>query len=71
MIVIGGSATGMATALALRRDGHQVTVLERESLPPCNSSVEAFERWERSGSPQSRHSHAFLARLHNKGEFRP
>ena len=65
VIVIGGSFTGMATALALSQQGHRVTVLEKEALPRCETSVEAFERWERRGSPQSRHSHAFLARLHN------
>src|SRR5262245_21089424 len=28
------------------------------------SHVEAFERWDRRGSPQVRHSHAFLGRLY-------
>jgi len=55
----------MASALALSKQGRQVTILEKEALPRCDSPVEAFERWERRGSPQSRHSHAFLARLHN------
>lgn len=66
ILIIGGSMAGMAAGLLLSRDGHSVTILEREVLPACNSPVEAFERWERRGAPQSRHSHAFLARLHNR-----
>ncbi len=65
IIIIGGSVTGLFSALALARQGHLITILEGESLPECDSPVEAFERWERRGAPQARHSHAFLARLHN------
>jgi 2-polyprenyl-6-methoxyphenol hydroxylase-like FAD-dependent oxidoreductase len=42
-----------------------VTVLERDDMPLPATPVEAFERWERRGAPQVRHSHAFLARLRN------
>lgn len=70
VVVVGGSVAGLSTALALSRQGHQVTLLEKESLPDCETPVEAFERWERRGSPQSRHSHAFLARLHNEIKHR-
>ncbi|MDG2332870.1 MAG: hypothetical protein P8Q97_01465 [Myxococcota bacterium] len=65
IIIVGGSAAGLFAALALSRQGHRVTVLEGESLPPCDSPMEAFDLWERRGAPQTRHSHAFLARLHN------
>lgn len=65
VVVVGGSATGMATALALWQDGRRVTVLERDRMPPCESALAAFESWPRPGAPQARHSHAFLARLHN------
>ncbi len=65
VVIIGGSATGMAAALALVHSGQRVTILEREKMPLCESSVEAFENWDRIGAPQTRHSHAFLARLHN------
>ena len=63
--VIGSSAAGLFATLALSQRGHRVTLLEKEPLPTCNDPVEAFERWERRGAPQTRHSHAFLARLHN------
>ncbi len=65
VVIVGGSVAGLFAALALSRQGHRITVLEGEVLPQCDSPVEAFERWERRGAPQSRHSHAFLARLHN------
>ena len=65
VIVLGGSLTGMTVGLALGEAGHRVTILEREKLPPCDDSVAAFLQWERRGAPQTRHSHAFLARLHN------
>jgi 2-polyprenyl-6-methoxyphenol hydroxylase-like FAD-dependent oxidoreductase len=65
VIVVGGGVAGLATALALSRDGHTVRVLERDATPLPASPVEAFERWERRGAPQVWHSHAFLARLRN------
>jgi 2-polyprenyl-6-methoxyphenol hydroxylase-like FAD-dependent oxidoreductase len=64
VIVVGGSVTGLGAALALSNDGHRVTVLERDATPMPASHVEAFERWDRRGSPQVRHSHALLGRLY-------
>lgn len=65
VVVIGSSAAGHFTTLALDRQGIPVTLIEQEVLAPCDNPAEAFERWERRGAPQTRHSHAFLARLHN------
>jgi len=65
ILILGGSMTGLAAAIALRAPGRRITVVDRESLPECASPLEAFERWDRRGAPQTRHSHAFLARLHN------
>ena len=63
IIVVGGSVAGLAAALMLSQDGHRVTVLEKDATPLPASPLEAFESWDRRGSPQTRHSHAFLARL--------
>src|SRR4051812_4740734 len=64
VIIVGGGIAGLGTALTCARTGHQVTILERDDTPMPDSADEAFER-KRTGAPQVRHSHAFLARLHN------
>ena len=64
IIVVGGGIAGLGTALACARDGHEVTVFERDDTPMPDSADAAFA-WERTGAPQVRHSHAFLARLRN------
>ena len=64
IIVVGGGTAGLGTALACARDGHEVTVLERDDTPMPTDANAAFE-WVRTGAPQVRHSHAFLARLRN------
>jgi 2-polyprenyl-6-methoxyphenol hydroxylase-like FAD-dependent oxidoreductase len=63
VIVIGGSVTGLGAGLALTADGHRVTILESDAAPMPESHSEAFD-WERRGSPQTKHSHALLARLY-------
>lgn len=61
--VIGGSVAGLGVGLALAQNGHRVTILEKDATPLPPTPLEAFESWDRRGSPQVRHSHAFLARL--------
>ena len=62
VLMIGGGVGGLAAALALGRAGHQVTVLERDPLPPTADAEETFAA-ERRGAPQSHQTHGFLARL--------
>jgi 2-polyprenyl-6-methoxyphenol hydroxylase-like FAD-dependent oxidoreductase len=64
-VVLGAGVGGLATALALGRAGHTVTVLERDATPLPPDPHAAFS-WDRRGAPQVRHSHAFLARLRNE-----
>ncbi len=64
IIVVGGGIAGLGTALACARAGHEVTVLERDDTPMPADPDAAFA-WQRTGAPQVRHSHAFLARLRN------
>jgi 2-polyprenyl-6-methoxyphenol hydroxylase-like FAD-dependent oxidoreductase len=64
VLVIGAGIAGLGTALALGRDGHHVTVLERDATRMPATPQEAFW-WDRKGAPQVRHSHMFLARLRN------
>lgn len=64
IIVLGSGIAGLASALALSRDGHTVTVLDRDAPPPATSADEAFTQWNRKGVGHVRHSHAFLAVLY-------
>src|SRR5260221_12583209 len=62
VVVSGAGVGGLGGALALSRQGHDVTVLERDRTPLPHNPDEAFA-WDRRGAPQVRHSHAMLARL--------
>lgn len=62
VLVVGGGIGGLATALALGRGAHRVTLVERDAAPPA-PDVEAAFAAERRGAPQTRHTHGFLARL--------
>ena len=69
LIVIGGGIAGLSTAMLLARDGHQLTVLERDpALPP--PPQQAWKSWERRGVNQFRlaaHVHAPLPRAARRG----
>src|SRR6185437_13540625 len=62
IVVVGGSIAGLATALALGRLGHPVTVVERDPLAEFADAEAAFAA-ERRGAPQAHQTHGFLARL--------
>jgi 2-polyprenyl-6-methoxyphenol hydroxylase-like FAD-dependent oxidoreductase len=61
VVVIGAGVCGLATALALARSDHEVTVLERDA-PPAPADPSAATQWERPGIPHFLQPHAFLAR---------
>lgn len=52
----------MGTALLLCRDGHEVTVLERDDEAPPAGLDEIWSSWQRKGVNQFRLPHFFLAR---------
>lgn len=57
----GAGFAGLATALLLAADGHDVTVVERDPAPPSRDPEVAWTSWERRAVPQFRQTHAFLA----------
>ena len=63
VLIVGGGICGLGAALLLARDGHDVTVLERdaESLP--DSPDDAWNRWGRKGVAQFRQPHNFMPGL--------
>jgi 2-polyprenyl-6-methoxyphenol hydroxylase-like FAD-dependent oxidoreductase len=65
VLVIGAGMAGLWCALALSPTGREVTLLERDPPPPAGGPDVAFDDWQRRGVGHLRHSHAFLARLHN------
>ncbi len=61
IVILGAGTAGLSTALALGRDGHDVTLIERDALPAEEDWRPAF-RWERKGIPHFLQPHAFLPR---------
>jgi len=57
IVVLGAGLCGLGTGIMLARDGHGVTILERdaESLP--DSPEHAWEQWARDGVTQFRQAH--------------
>ena len=57
ILVLGGGVIGLSTAMILTRQGHSVTVFERDTEPLPGSPEEAWETWERRGVAQFRQAH--------------
>ena len=45
VIVVGGGLIGLATSLLIAKQGHDVTVLERDPEPPPKTPEEATGGW--------------------------
>jgi len=63
VVICGGGICGLGTALLLARDGHDVTVLERDVDPLPESAGGAWEAWERRSVVQFRQPHNFMPGL--------
>src|SRR5690242_7828844 len=64
ILVHGAGLAGLTTAMLLARDGHQVTVLERDPAPPpaLTDADTAWDRWPRRGVNQFHLPHLMLPR---------
>lgn len=62
ILVLGAGLNGLMTAMLLARDGHAVTVLERDQAPPPDDPEAAWEAWQRRGVNQFRMLHLMLPR---------
>ena len=62
-VVIGGGIVGLSTAMLLGKDGHDVTVLERDPQAPPDDIGSTWPEWERRSVGQFRMLHFFLARF--------
>jgi 2-polyprenyl-6-methoxyphenol hydroxylase-like FAD-dependent oxidoreductase len=62
IIVLGAGVCGLAAGTTLRRDGHDVTILERDPEPAPRSPAQAWARWPRDGVVQFRQPHFLLPR---------
>ena len=59
IVVIGGGLVGLTTGILLARDGHQVTVTERDTAGPRGNAMDLWQRWDRRGpAPACRAAHA-------------
>jgi 2-polyprenyl-6-methoxyphenol hydroxylase-like FAD-dependent oxidoreductase len=61
IVILGAGVCGLAAAVVLAEDGHEVMVLERDDETTPASGVEAWQGWKRSGVAQFRHPHLLLA----------
>jgi glycine/D-amino acid oxidase-like deaminating enzyme len=62
VVVLGAGLAGLTTASLLERDGHEVTVVERDPDEPPSRSGDAWPRWRRPGVGQFHSPHLMLPR---------
>lgn len=63
IVVCGGSIVGLATAMMLAGDGHEVSVLEADPDGAPAAPVQAWTSWKRKGVAQFHQPHVLLSRF--------
>jgi 2-polyprenyl-6-methoxyphenol hydroxylase-like FAD-dependent oxidoreductase len=61
VVVVGGGIGGLASALMLGRQGHDVVVCERDAAQVPETGEEMWSTWHRPGTPQAPLGHCFLS----------
>jgi 2-polyprenyl-6-methoxyphenol hydroxylase-like FAD-dependent oxidoreductase len=62
IVVCGGSVIGLAAAMMLADDGHDVTILEGDATPAPLDAADAWETWPRTGVAQFHQPHNLFPR---------
>ena len=62
ILVLGGGLCGLSAGLMLARDGHAVSLLERDAAPVPDSPERAWAGWARGGVPQFKQAHGLMPR---------
>ncbi len=62
ILVLGAGLTGLTTAMLLARDGHDVTVLERDAADPPPGAEASWTGWDRAGVAQFHQLHLMQPR---------
>lgn len=68
IVILGAGMVGLPTAMLLAKDGHDVTVVERDPAPPTPPG-DAWEQWQRRGVNQFRQLHFLMARWREVAEL--
>jgi len=63
VVVCGAGVVGLATAMMLARDGHEVTVLEADPDPEPEAPTTGWTSWTRRGVAQFHQPHVMFARF--------
>ncbi len=63
VVIIGSGICGLGAALLLARDGHDVTVLERDAAALPDSAQETWDEWDRKGVAPFRQPHNLMPGL--------
>ncbi len=64
VVVLGAGMIGQLAAILLARDGHRVTLLERDAAPPPAEAEDRWTTWQRRGVTQFRLPHLLQPRFH-------
>jgi len=62
MVVLGAGMAGLATAMLLAKDSHEVTVVERDPSPTPPDAESAWTQWERRGVGQFHQAYGLMPR---------